>query len=353
MSETTTTPEAAPGIACVPATKIQPRQTRWIIDDWVPANALTLIAGSEGIGKSTIAARFAADLSTGRVPGAGAMRVLYVSTEDDPASTTVPRLIAAGADLGNVMLVDQSGFQRPMTLPRDMAALEALVDRFHIEAVILDPVGDLMATELNANSAQDVRAFLTPLTRLAVARNLIVLAIAHHGKVSTGDAARAILGSRAWSQVPRSVLTVAHDESCGGLIVTNTKSNLARRVVSRTATIETAHIGAPGLLIATSKLEWGEETDRDARDLMDADKDDTRAARKGVDAWLREALTPGAVRSKTLFEDAKGAGWSQDQIKRAKIRLGIKADRDGHGWYWHLPGAPSTPPTPDRKDTNA
>ena len=57
-------------------TEVRTRKVEWLIPDWIPRSALTLLAGREGLGKSTIAASWAAEQT--RQGNA----ILYVHTED-------------------------------------------------------------------------------------------------------------------------------------------------------------------------------------------------------------------------------------------------------------------------------
>ena len=49
----------------------------------------------------------------------------------------------------------------------------------------------------------------------------------------------------------------------------------------------------------------------------------------------------GPVPAKHVYREAEGAGYSRDQMKRAKPRVGVetvKAGMDG-GWVWRLPAS--------------
>src|SRR4051812_7515384 len=84
------------------AADIKPQPVRWLWPGRLAVGSLALLAGREGVGKSTIAYWLAARVTRGDLPGAycGAPRqVAIVATEDSWAHTVVPRLKAAGADL--------------------------------------------------------------------------------------------------------------------------------------------------------------------------------------------------------------------------------------------------------------
>lgn len=334
-------------LAATPAAAVEPERVTWLIPEWLPDRSITLLAGREGIGKSTVAADIAAQATRGDW-GGEAMRVLYIAMEDSRAMVTVPRLIAAGADMDRVDFLDvhQAGLPGALDLPRDLDALASLVADGGHGLVVLDPVTAVMSPRLNPNHAADVRRVLDPLARMADHSGCAVLAVSHFGKAVTADTGRAVLGSSAWSQVPRSVLAVAADDTNGGIIVTNTKTNLGAAVVSRSATVTTGHVDVPGtpMPAAVGRIEWHGITDRDARDLMDADTDTPRAVRTNVDRWLREQLNDGAAWTRDLYTDATGAGFTKDQLRGAKTRLNVRANKVGTaGWAWYLPGTSDTP----------
>ena len=89
-------------IKLVPASTIKVKPVHWLWKDRIPLGELTLLAGREGIGKTTIAYTLAAWITTGTMKGRfmGSPRsVLVAATEDSWEHTIVPRLMAAGADL--------------------------------------------------------------------------------------------------------------------------------------------------------------------------------------------------------------------------------------------------------------
>jgi hypothetical protein len=141
VRQETVAPETVPTLTVVPngrrppgrqvmvtlASQIKPRPVRWLWPDRIPAGALTLLAGREGIGKSLVGVHLAAQLTRGTLPGARygkPSRVMFATSEDAWEFTMVPRLLAAGADLervGRVQVDDDGivmGVITPSTCPR-------------------------------------------------------------------------------------------------------------------------------------------------------------------------------------------------------------------------------------------
>lgn len=105
----------------VPASRVAAERVDWLIDCWLPRRSLTLLAGREGLGKSTIAVDLAAQATRGELDNRTPMRVLYLSTEDSRSMTVRPRLEAAGADLDQVgfLDIDRDGHSGALELPVD------------------------------------------------------------------------------------------------------------------------------------------------------------------------------------------------------------------------------------------
>lgn len=110
--------------------QIPPASTDWVWDQRIPEGELTLLAGREGGGKSTIAYELAAQLSRGDLAGDFYYQpsgTIIVATEDALDRTIVPRLMAATADLSQVVQVTvhdpEEGYTDEVTLPIDLALL--------------------------------------------------------------------------------------------------------------------------------------------------------------------------------------------------------------------------------------
>jgi hypothetical protein len=58
---------------------------------------------------------------------------------------------------------------------------------------------------------------------------------------------------------------------------------------------------------------------------------------RGRHAWLRRELAAGPARSDRLAAAAKAVGIPRHQLQRARLQLGIQADRHGQHWIWRTP----------------
>ena len=234
-------PDTAPGpggarrVRLTPASAIQMRPVRWLWDDRIPAGAITLMPGREGIGKSLALAWLAARLTRGQLPGLhqGTPRpVIYAATEDSWAHTIGPRLYAAGADLDLIYRVDveHDGSVTTLTLPLDTADLTGEARRLGVALLAADPLLSLIGAHIDAHRDRDLRTALEPLAHLADTTGAAVVGLAHFNKSASADALNLITGSRAFSAVARAVIAVARDPAAddGSCVMSQAKNNLGR-----------------------------------------------------------------------------------------------------------------------------
>jgi RecA-family ATPase len=311
----------------------------------MPAGALTLLAGREGIGKSLVGVRLAAQLTHGSLAGCRhgrPSRVMFATSEDAWEFTMVPRLLAAGADLTRVgrVQVEDDGIVIGLITPIDVPALSAYIASHDVALLVLDPVTSVMDGRIDAHRDREVRTALEPLGQLAEDTGAAVLGLVHLGKGLGADPVNLILGSRAFSAVARVALVAARDpDDENSNVLSVEKSNLGRiDVPGLTYRVDGVEIATDEGPASAGLLVWTGETDRRVRDIM-ADADGERSDRDEAAGWLRQLLASGPVKANDVYAAADAAGLSKDRAKRAKKKiraLAGKAGMDGP-WYWALP----------------
>ena len=318
-------------INLVPASGVKFERINWLLEDQIPERAITLLAGREGVGKSTIACDIAARATRGELDNQAKMSAVYINSEDSRAATVAPRLKAAGADMERISFLDvtlqyDDGDARgALDLPQDFRLLEDQIEQNNIGLVILDAAKSAMSGKIDGNRDDSVRQFLDPMAAIADRQNCVFLCLVHFGKQKSADSGQLILGSIAWSQVARSVLSVAKDEETGRLLMTNTKGNLAKRSVTHEAeTVDAEAEDDCGNKVEVSRIQWHGESTRDARDLL-RDSDDDDDNRTDCEIWLQDFLEDhlDGVLRKDVLAAAKKAGFTVDKtVQRAfkKIR---------------------------------
>ncbi|WAL44882.1 AAA family ATPase [Rhodococcus pyridinivorans] len=323
------------------------QRVRWVMEDWIPAGSLTLLAGREGLGKSTIAAALCAQITRGTLEGElyGTPRnVLYVHSEDSREFTVAPRLKAAGADMDRVLFVDVETAHTDagtLVLPLDNLALERIIAKEQVAFVVLDAATSSMASELSGRDDRAVRQYLEPLAQLAARQGCVVFGLCHFGKRDGADTGKLILGSIAWSQVARSVLSIAQDSDSGRLVVTNTKANLAPRVRSMEGEVVSTTVATGDGDTEVGVLRWLGETSRDARDLLIGPDEDVEE-RDEIATVIRSYLIEcgGSAPAADVLKVTRSAGLVDNAVKKARKRSGVRTERRGYGkggaWVWTI-----------------
>jgi len=195
------------------ASAITPEMMRWLWDRRLPLRGLSLIAGEPGLGKSTLTAELAANVTRGRLPGdlhAQPADVLIASAEDHFASVVWGRLTAAGADMDRVhrVAVEDRDGEELLTLPDDVAELESrceelAADGRPVALIVVDPVAAFIGGGVDTHRDAAVRRVLAPLSGLAERQQLSVVGVAHLNKDTAGKLLSRVGGSVAFGAAPR------------------------------------------------------------------------------------------------------------------------------------------------------
>lgn len=335
------------------ASEIRLRRVTWLWEGRFAAGTLSLLAGREGLGKSTLTAWIVAGVTRGTLPGdtAGAPQaVIIAAAEDSWEHTLVPRLIAAGADLDLVLRVDVEttlGFTTGLSLPRDIPALGDLATRERVGLMVLDPIMSRL-DGLDTHKDSEVRRALEPLVRMADETGMAILGLIHVNK-SSSDPLNAVMGSKAFTAVARSVSTVVadpEDEDDRRRLFGTVKNNLGPALpASQVFTVETHHIDSDDGTITTGRLEWRGEVDTTIKSAMADPGMESRGALVEASEWLEDYLSmhPGAPR-REVFKDGMKVGHSESSLRRAGQRLGVRAESFGfpRQTSWSLSAQPQS-----------
>ncbi len=230
----------AGGLVVVEAVDVEPRAVRWLWLSRVPMGGITMLDGDPGEGKTAIALKFSSLVSQGGLfPDDPTKReprkVLYISVEDDPAFTLVPRLKSMGANLSNVaflaLMRDPKGEERVLDITRDLPELEAEVARRNPALIVIDPVQAHIGAGTDMNRVNQVRAAMAPVALLAAKYDCAILIVRHFNKQGGTKALYRGMGSIDFSGVGRAVLAAVMDEDERRWL-TRVKCNLATRPLS-------------------------------------------------------------------------------------------------------------------------
>ena len=91
--------QAMQELGFTPMADVETRQAEYLIEPYLPLDAITILAGVAGMGKTWLALKWAADISTGRATKDGTPGLVYYFTqENDPHIVLSPRLESLGAE---------------------------------------------------------------------------------------------------------------------------------------------------------------------------------------------------------------------------------------------------------------
>ena len=296
-------------VNAVSAANIKPVAIRWLWPGWLAKGKLHILAGAGGTGKTTLLISLIATITTGGrwpdgeiCPERGS--VLIWSSEDDPADTLVPRLIAAGADLSRVHIIqgrtNAQGDADPFDPSNDIGLLRDTVRELGgVSLMMLDPV--VSAVKGDMHKANDVRRGLQCVVDFAEANLCAVVGISHFAKGGAGSApADRVIGSQAFSALARTVLVAAKQQDSDARVLARAKSNIGTDEGGVSYTIEPVTIDGG---IETTCVAWGDLIQGSARDILgdveSVDDDRLDDADDPAEA-LRRILSDGPLDRKSV-----------------------------------------------------
>lgn len=334
------------------AASIKPRRVRWGWEGRIAQGTLALLAGREGLGKSTLGSWIAAQVTRGSLPGeylGQPKSVLVCATEDSWEHTLVPRLMAAGADLNRVFRVEvlsADDIQVGLSLPRDLHQLEQNAKDHDAALLILDPLTSRLDGGLDTHKDSEVRRALEPLVAVADRAGMSIIGLMHHNKSGAVDPLQLVMGSKAFTAVARSVHTVIpdpDDDTGARRLFGSPKNNLGRGDLPTLGfTVEKHVIPTEEGPAETGRLVWGAESSHSISDAMrqTADGDDRTAIGEAA-AWLEDYLADngGTAPSSDCKRAGAKEGHSESAIKRAHKRLRLVTESRGfpRKSFWSLP----------------
>jgi putative DNA primase/helicase len=326
----------------------------WVWPGWLARGKAHIIGGQPGAGKTTLAMKIAAAVTTGgRWPdGTTATKgnVIIWSGEDDPADTLVPRLAASGADLDRVFFVEdvlEGKERRPFDPAKDIGPLKQAIEAAGgAVLLIVDPIVSAVAGDSHKNG--ETRRSLQPLVDLASDVKAALLGITHFSKGTSGrEPIERITGSIAFGALARVVKVAAKepetkDGTGGRRILARAKSNIGPDEGGFAYSLEL--VPMPGNAnIEASVAVWGERIDGTARDMLavaeSSDDGGEAYAFNEAKDFLLDFLMDGPKPAKECKAAIAEAGLSLVTVKRAKSKLKIASVKGGMtgGWSWVLP----------------
>lgn len=341
-------------VRLVSAAGIKPKRARWLWHHKIPLGELTLLAGREGIGKSTVAYTIVADITRGTLrgqPRSTPRNCVIAATEDSWEHTIVPRLMAAGADLNRVFrieVIDAVGRETVLTLPKDLEQTEHVLTEHRVALLLLDPLMSRLSATLDTHKDSEVRQGLEPLVEIGHRTGTSILGLIHVSKATTRDPLTAVMGSRAFAAVARAVVFAMSDPADRQTTLLGlAKSNLGpSNLPTMTFTIHdvvVAQDDEDGSDISIGRIEWGPDREDSVREVMEQDSGTAEARTAVAEAadWLEDHLRQNGGTDKSADIKRKGAaaGHDKNALDRARIKLRVESKSEGFPriTWWSLP----------------
>jgi putative DNA primase/helicase len=349
-------------ITSVNAATVKPEKQRWLWHNRVPAGAITWGVGKPGNAKSLWATDLAARVSSGAdfPDGAknenGPKKVLMYCGEDDIKRTVIPRLMAAGANLANIELLDNQSFEvfdkeynridrREIDLSQDCKMLSEIVKAHpEVSLLIIDPTTGVYGSK-NTNHDKDMRPVMNDLRDLCEARGLTIVGITHTNKRGDAAAIDQIQGASSIAGAARAAWLFTRDSDSDdehAHMMTCIKSNLSDKhdglKLLTVATEVSAEIGSHPMIV------WGEGTKMQADEANQAlkEKRESKNGRKSaIKLAILAMLSEGARLSADVYKALEKQGHSGEYAKKAAGELTddkeILRKQKGQRWYMLLP----------------
>ena len=272
--------------------------------------------------------------------------VIILAAEDDVGDTLAPRLIAAGADMSRVFVIqsvrDENQRRRGFSLQADLEQLEAeITRRGNIRLIIIDPVSSYLGS-VDSHKNADVRAVLEPLGEMASRMRIAIICNNHFSK-GGGSANSRVIGSVAFVNQARAAFIVTPDEDDETrMLLIPSKMNIAPIKHGLAYRIEGCLINFDDQDIGTSRIMYESTpitiTADQALAALDGNSENRSDKSEAVE-FLKDALRSGPVSAKDMKKEAADAGISPKSLRSAREALGVKPEKAGFegGWVWKLP----------------
>ena len=327
----------------IAASDVQREPLRWLWPGWIPLGKVVMLDGDPGRGKSTVTMDLAARISTGspmpdgsRIEGPG--NVIMVGLEDDAGDTVLPRLMAAGADIGRVGLPDftvSPNGQAPVKFPSGLAEIEEAIAEKTATLCVFDPIMGMIDDKIDSHKDQSIRDPMWGLRAIAYRQMCTIICVRHLNKDQGKSAIYRGGGSIGFIGAARAGYVLADDPNdpkarvlaCNKLNVGIEPPSLRCRII-------------PDEENNCGRVSWEGESSLTAEQILGPQRQ--QRPEDVAEEWLTEQLAGGRVAVKELQAAAEEADISWRTVRRAQKAIGVRPKRESTGsggagaWFWEL-----------------
>lgn len=324
------------------ASDIQLKAYNWLWPSRFAKGKVSMISGNPGLGKSQLCASMAATITHGGTwpdkTNCEAGSVIFLSAEDDPADTIVPRLKAVNGDLTRIRFIESvtelndqgEKLDGQFSLATDLEVLERLLlELKDVAAIFIDPITAYLGNTDDHKNAR-VRSILSPLSKLAEKYNVAMICISHHNKGGSQEALMRVIGSIGFVAAARAAFAVVKDKDDESRrLFLPLKNNIGNDKTGLAFKIESHDLEDN---IQTSRILWSdEEVTVTADEAMSPNSDENKSALDEAIDFLKDILKDGEECANDIIKWAEENNISKSTLLRAKKALGVKISRKGYG----------------------
>jgi AAA domain len=311
---------------------LEKRDPKWLIRNYLPAEAVAILQGHGGIGKGLWTLGIAARVTRGQIDDGKPAGVLISSSEENYSAFVRPKLEAAGADLSRIRFVDE------LLWPDHAEWLEQAIGAIEARLVIVDPLLAHLNGRVDSYRDHDVKLALRPLIALAERSGCTCLAVHHLTKNTDKGALLSGQASGAFSNTARVVLGMAQGEEDEIRVVGILKSNVGPTGLERKARIEA--VSVEGFTERYPRLVDAGSSEHTIDQLLSHSR--ARVPTTQLRELVLRELTSGDKPRSHLDDCANEIGASGEMLyRRALVPLKregkLRVYKDGlDGWTWAL-----------------
>ena len=212
------------------ATDLRPRRASFLWYPYLVRNEMNLVDGMPNRGKTFLMTKLAAHVTLGEDWPDGEKcprgNVLYITSEDDPEYTILPRFSAHGGDVRRLYVN-----KRTLNIDEDAESIEKMIKQTEAKLLIIDPLSSFLGG--NLNEGKEVRPRMDELNAICKETGCTAVLVRH----TTKKAGNAIainmgMGSAEVIAAVRSGLLVLPDKDNdmdNASILVHSKHNLSKR----------------------------------------------------------------------------------------------------------------------------
>lgn len=230
---------------------------------------ITLLCGDGGVGKGQFVAQIARSLTVGEATEAFPQapkrtgNIVILAGEDPIDAVLCPRMAAAGADLGQVVVIDPDVFYektKKMPCLGDPDLVNWIIAANPL-VLVIDPLQAFLPSSANMNNRQQMRKVLQDLRMLAQQQGFAILLVTHTNKNPSAFGRKRLNGSGELWDTARSVLIMGHTRDGSRSYVSHEKGSYgvpADTILFTTETVEVRGIKTVRLKF-DSTSDWKDE----------------------------------------------------------------------------------------------